>query len=271
MDMMLWLIMIAVVLFLYMLCIEPNRLKVRHIQVDGDVKRELCIVHFTDTHFHRHFSRRYLRKLIDAINAENADLIVFSGDLMDRYETSPTLAQELPPYLAMLHARLGKVAVYGNHDIGGKAKDVYPEMMKKAGFQILCNNAVCYEEVGLAVFGTDDMLAGFEDRNLSAQCLQPYQILIAHEPDLIDDMDMRTIDLMLSGHTHGGQIYLPIITSYILPKGGRKYRKGAYQKDNTILYVSGGIGMSTLPLRFANTPEIVVYHVRNKKQTTKSN
>lgn len=257
---------IIAALLVYMAVIEPNLLVTHHVWLDGEIQgEEVCIVQFSDTHYHRHFSKRKCAKLIRRINAMHPDFIVFSGDLMDCYEKAPRLAQSLPPYLAKLHARLGKLAVYGNHDIGGGAKDVYAQLMEASGFILLCNKAIAYEQANVAILGLDDMLAGYEDRTLSEQRMMPYQILIAHEPDLIDDMDVSAIDLMMCGHTHGGQIDLPWITQSILPKGGQNYRKGLYRKGKTTLFVSSGIGMTSLPLRLGNPPEIVVYHIKQKK------
>ncbi len=271
MIMLIGFVMMAVLLIIYMALIEPNLLVKHHVWLSGEIQdEELCIVQFSDTHFHRHCSIRKCERLMTEINALDPDLIVFSGDLMDHYEKTPQLAHRLPPYLARLTARLGKIAVYGNHDIGGGAKDVYPQMMEQSGFQLLCNQSVVYEAAKVAVLGVDDMLVGYEDRTLGKQRLQPYQILVSHGPDLVDDMDMSHIDLMMSGHTHGGQIYLPWITQKILPKGGRNYRKGLYQKGGTALFVSSGIGMTSLPLRLGNPPQLVVYHIKKRNSTSKT-
>lgn len=250
---------------LYMLWLEPNRLIQRHVHLYGKIKSDLCIVHFTDLHVHHDLTARKWQRLIQAIQGCNPDLIIFSGDLMDCFANSVHLREQLVPYLKQLEARLGKLCVYGNHDIGGQAKDVYPLMMKEAGFQVLCNQSICYSQLDLAVFGMDDMLAGYEDLHLCDERLASYQILIAHEPDVLDRINLQGVDLMMSGHTHGAQIYLPWLWHYVLPKGGQHYRKGAYRKGNTLLYVSSGFGMTSLPMRLGNPPEIVVYHIKQKK------
>jgi len=246
---------------LYMTLIEPNRLVKRFEHITGKNKKAIRIVHFSDTHFHRYFSKRKLKRLINEINTLQPDLLIFSGDLMEHYALAPNLAYQLPPYLRQMQARLGKIAVYGNHDIGGDAKYVYPQMMEAAGFQLLCNQTMVYEEEGIAIFGMDDAIAGYEDRDLTKQRLQPFQMLVVHEPDMMDELDTSAIALMLSGHTHGGQIYLPLLSKRILPKGGKRYRKGWYHKADTDLFVSCGIGMRALPMRFLNPPEIVIYDI----------
>lgn len=242
--------------------IEPHRLIVKKHDIYVDVKQAIRIIHISDTHFHKHFSRHDLLQLIIKVNQYEPDFIVFTGDLMDHYEKAKQLRRQLPPYLKALHAKKAKLAVYGNHDIGGGAKLVYEEMMKESGFHVLRNERIVYSELRLAFFGIDDALAGYEDKKITEARLQPVQILLAHEPDLIDLLDMKEIAVMLSGHTHGGQIRLPLLTKLRLPKGGKHYLRGIYRIHNTILSVSSGIGTTVLPLRFACPPEIILYDLK---------
>lgn len=255
---------IGVLWLIYMAVIEPNQLVVKHITLTGDVKKPVTLLHFSDTHFRANQSEKQMRKLIDTINQEQVDFLVFTGDLMDSYEKATELRESLPPELKQMHANIAKLAVFGNHDIGGKARKVYRPLMEEGDFQVLCNETIMFEEEGLAFFGIDDPQAGYEDRDFVKQEYQPYQILLSHEPDLFDELDLSFIDLMLSGHTHGGQIYLPILSNFILPTGGKHYRKGLYQKESTTLSVSSGIGMTWMPLRFRNQPELLVYHIQPK-------
>lgn len=255
---------IGLLWLIYMALVEPNQLVVKHITFVGDVKKPVTLLHFSDTHVKANSSEKQMKKLIETINQEQADFVIFTGDLMDSYETAPGLRASLPPKLAQMHANIAKIAVYGNHDIGGKARSVYRPLMEEGEFQVLCNEIIPFEEEGLAFFGIDDPQAGYEDRDFVKQKFQPYQILLSHEPDLFDELDLSFLDLMLSGHTHGGQIYLPILSNYILPTGGKHYRKGLYQKGSTTLSVSSGIGMTWLPLRFCNQPEVLVYQIQPK-------
>lgn len=256
------LLLIVIILWLVdMAVIEPRCFIVRHVHCILPVRRPLVIVQFSDTHFHKHFSTILLKKRIQTINSYDPDIVIFSGDLMDHYKRTKALRDTLPPILRQIQAKKAKLAVYGNHDIGGGAKYVYADMMHEAGFLVLRNERICFPEDDLCIMGLDDPLAGYEDRTLTNARCAAGQILISHEPDIINHIAMDTIDLTISGHTHGGQIVLPFITRALLPKGGRHYRKGCYVHQGHVLFVSSGWGMTRLPLRFANPPEIIVYHL----------
>ncbi len=257
-------LMLSVIL-IYMALIEPNLLVTKSIVLSGNVKQPIRIVHISDTHFHAHFSRHKLVRWITLINQYDPDFIVFSGDLIDHYNKAKHLRYEIPPYLRALQAKRAKLAIYGNHDIGGGAKAIYETLMQEGGFYVLRNERVIYEDLGIAFLGIDDVLAGYEDKTIVDRRIQPMQIVLAHEPDIIDSLNKESVDLMLSGHTHGGQVLLPYLTKKRLPKGGKHYRKGLYHIDHTCLYVNCGIGTTSLPLRFANPPEITVYELYNKQ------
>ena len=258
---MFWFLILVVLWLVDMICIEPRRTITRHVHGIMPIRKPLTIVQFSDTHFHRHFSVALLQKRIRMINACHPDIVIFSGDLMDHFNRDQTLRDTLPPYLSQIHAQIAKLAVYGNHDIGGNAKTVYANMMNEAGFCVLRNQYLVFPMLDLCIMGLDDPLAGYEDRLLTDHRYAAAQILVTHEPDIITQMPMRTIDLTISGHTHGGQVVLPLITRIFLPKGGRRFRKGCYVFQGHPLYVSSGWGMTRLPFRFANPPEIIIYHL----------
>lgn len=254
--------MVLLGMFFYMRFYEVNALCVKHIDVPANVSEPFTIVHFSDTHFKANFDEKAAQKVVQAINEIHADFIVFSGDLMDHYAKTVKFKDTLPPILNNLQAKIEKLAVYGNHDIGGKAKYVYADMMKASGFLVLRNERKEYQDLGIAFYGIDDARLGYEDRNLCPNRLQPFQLLISHEPDIIDQMEISNLDMVVCGHTHGGQVALPFFKNKVLPKGGKHYRKGFYQINTTKLFVSSGIGTTKLSFRFHNLPEILVYHLK---------
>lgn len=251
--------------FLYARYIEPNRLVIKDIHLQGEVTKEVTILHFTDTHVKFDYTVEKIQELIDVINAHHPDIIIFSGDLMDNYDSARHLREELVPLLRAMHATYGKFAVYGNHDIGGGARSVYADMMRESGFILLQNDQRSLPELQICILGLDDATAGFEDISITKQKQQPYQILITHEPDIVNTMELSTIDLIMSGHTHGGQVAFPFIRKKVMPRGGKMYRKGLYTIGKTTLYVSVGIGTTKLPFRLGNPPELVVYTIHPNK------
>lgn len=253
------------VFLFYAWVIEPNRLIVRKVTLQGDVRKAVTLVQFSDVHFGRFKDARKAEALVKAIHAQHPDIILFTGDMIDNYRKTPNMTSELQPYLHSIQAAYGKYAVYGNHDIGGGARAIFADFMEACGFQVLCNDVKEIAQLQVAILGMDDPQAGYGDVQLSQRSVQPYQILMCHEPDYFEQVDVSTIDLMVSGHTHGGQISIPFLTKYFLPRGGETYVKGLYTRANTKLFVSSGIGMTFLPFRFGNPPEIVVFHIEPNK------
>ena len=258
-------IMVLILLIIDAGIIEPNRLLIKKHVIYTDVKQPIRIVHLSDLHIHRHFSRTRLLRLIVKVNRLQPDFIVFTGDLIDHYEKSKQLRYILPLYLQAFHANTAKLAIYGNHDVGGGAKYVYRALMNEGGFQVLRNDRVIFAQAGVAFFGIDDWLTGYEDRRITEARLQPVQILLAHEPDFIDVLHMDEITMMLGGYTHVGQIRLPLLTKYHLPKGGKHYPRGVYLIANTFLSVSSGIGTTGVPFRLACPSELIFYELQPNK------
>lgn len=257
------LLVVAGGFYIYARYIEPNRLIIQTQEYQANVKEELVVVHFTDTHFKEDYPAEKAKDLVELINKQKPDIVIFSGDLIDNYATYPIVAKQLPEYLKNIEATYGKYAVYGNHDYGGGAVRVYEELMRESGFEVLKNETREIPEAGVAVIGIDDFLFGKGDVTYSKQDVQPYQIMVLHEPDFLNQMNLDAIDLILAGHTHGGQVYIPFLNLKFLPAGGQLYRKGLYAlSDTSNLYVSSGIGTTFMTLRFQNPPEIIVHRIQ---------
>lgn len=258
------LIVIICAIFIYAKYIEPNRLIVRNVDLVGEVAQDVKIVQFSDTHFKEDYPAEKAEKIVEEINAQDPDIVIFTGDLFDHYYKTPEMSDQLQPYFSQIKAKYGKYAVFGNHDNGGGAIRIYQSFMESCGFEVLKNDSAELPDLGIALLGIDDPLTGRADLSISEHDLQPYQLFVSHEPDLVDQVDLSTIDLTISGHTHGGQVNLPFIVDKILPSGGKNYRKGLYELSNSLLYVSSGIGTTQISMRLGNVPEIIVFHIKSK-------
>ncbi len=217
---------------------------------------------FADTHFSEHYTPQDFKKAAEKINRSNPDFIFFLGDLIDDFSTYEGDIREVEEALASLRAKTAKIAVFGNHDYGGEMEFRYPDVMEAGGFQLLINESIAFDEYNLTVLGVDDMVIGYGDpRSADILTDDRYNVVLCHEPDVADELTETYTDLMLSGHTHGRQINLRMFDSYILPAYGKKYIKGDYDLEradgnNLQLYVTGGIGTTKIPVRFASPPEI---------------
>lgn len=255
---------ILIMIYIYARFIEPELLTVRYETINTDYLKndEIKILQFSDTHISEYFDIDDLNNAIDKINEENPDIVVFTGDLIDQfnnYENKENI-HEIWEILGSINAPI-KYAVYGNHDYGGGAEKVYKEIMEKSGFKLLINEKEELPQYNINFIGMDDSIFGeYEPAVISGNMDKDmYNIVISHEPDVADRLLEYSIDLLLAGHSHGGQVNLPFAN--YLPSLGEKYVRGFYDFENfrqTKVYVNIGLGTSTIPMRFMAAPELTV-------------
>jgi len=217
------------------------------------------------------------RHVINAVNALEPDIIFMLGDYVSglKYRTGTVPIKDTAFEASKLRAPLGVYSVNGNHDWWGdktaqRLHTQTPEMqraLEDAGIGVLSNKAVRLQKDGMPfwVTGTDSMLAyraiggfsGLADlQGTLAQVTDPAPIIhLAHEPDMFANMPSH-VSLTLSGHTHGGQIRIAGYAPYIPSAFGRRYSYGHIVEEGCHLIVSGGLGVSDLPVRFGIPPEI---------------
>jgi len=227
------------------------------------------IIQFTDTHIGFHYSIEQLKELVSKINAENPDIILFTGDLVD-VPHSFKWDGELIETLSSLQAPDGKYWIYGNHDHGGFGTNKIKDVMSGSDFTLLQNSSVIIRKGDgrMNIAGLDDVMLGQPDLNKTFHGLDTdlFTILLVHEPDYADKVADYPADVQISGHSHGGQVRFPFIGHLYTPAFAEKYVKGEFQlDDNFTLYVSKGIGTTRLPYRFLCKPELNVYTLKSQK------
>lgn len=256
-------------LFMYATKIEPYTFVTRHYTLgDKKAKEQLKIVQISDIQISENYTARDFNKIVDKINSLEPDLFLFTGDLYENY-ASYGKEKDLIQALKRIETKYGKFAIWGNRDYGGGAGHHYKRILNTADIQLLENSGVhILLESGQPVFlaGIDDSLLGnprIKDIEATMCDEDNYRILMTHEPDIADDYAESGFDLILSGHSHGGQIWLPFIEP-ITTSMAQKYTKGFYNltaSRGTKLYVNSGIGTSHYPIRFLVPPEIAVFHI----------
>lgn len=261
---------LAISLLVYSIKVEPNMLiaKVHNIYLDKNKESEnIKIVQFTDTQLGEFYSLSQLEKAVDKINEQNPDIVLFTGDLIDKASKYKDM-DKIASIISNINSKLGKYAVWGNHDYGGGGHKYYEYIMTKAGFRILVNETVSIpidKYKNITISGLDEVMFGNPDaksieKNINSNDIN---VLMLHEPDLINEFERSNIDLAVAGHSHGGQVALPFIGAIITPPFGEKYTKGFYEiNDRTKLYVNSGLGNTKLPFRLMNIPEISVFNIK---------
>lgn len=225
------------------------------------LQQPLTIVQITDLHLDRLSNLDRLQKLVATINALDADIVVSTGDLVDMQARH---LDGISSILANLHARLGKFAVYGNHEAFGGI-DEARVFTTRARFRVLSNDGTTIDRT-VTIIGVDDPAIKGKFRPDAAQeklVLQKYRtnlftILLKHQPTVAAGSG-DLFDLQLSGHTHGGQIFpfgLLVKIFYPVPFGLSKVGPSSW------LYVSKGSGTWGPPMRILAEPEISVFHLQ---------
>lgn len=254
-------VLLAVCCIGYARFIEPNRLKVNNItDTSYSMEQTITVAIFGDTHFGFEYDLEDFQKVVDKVNANPPDILIFAGDLIDNLEEYTGDTNMISLKLSEMNANIGKYAVFGNHDYGGGAEWKYEDIMNTGGFKVLKNEIITFNNYNLRLIGIDDVLIGYGDPSIANKAAADmYNLVICHEPDVVESILDSNTDYMVAAHTHGGQIRVPLYTEEFMPSYGEKYVKGEYplnNKNETIVYVTSGLGTTRIPARFGAVPEL---------------
>lgn len=216
------------------------------------------VLHLTDLHVRD--EGPWLDQLCDALRAVTPpDLLVLTGDVVTTGWTESAIRQLLA---ALPTARLGRFAVMGNWEHwSGAAPDRWGPLLAAGGVRLLCNERVHLP--GLVLVGTDDHLAGeAPSEDLAALPHgSPPVVALTHSPAYAPALAGPGVALVLSGHSHGGQLRLPLLGAGWVPMGTGSYVAGWYALGCTHLFVSRGLGWSIAPVRLGCAPELARIHL----------
>ena len=264
-------------LLLYSRFISTSGLKIKEYKVvNTNIPNNLVgikIVHLSDIHYGRIINDKRLEKIVEQINLIKPDIVVLTGDLIDNdKELTDESRKSLTNILSKINVNIDKYAIRGNHDYHFNEWDT---IISNSGFINLDNNYDFiyndYEPMLIAglssLLDETDVNTRFEQltKNIDNEKINTvYNILLIHETDFIDNIDISKYNLILGGHSHNGQVRLPFIGAIIKPKESQKYYDEHYKLGNTDLYISSGLGTSELDFRFFNKPSFNLYRLSNK-------
>ncbi|MBJ8070452.1 MULTISPECIES: metallophosphoesterase [Bacillus] len=265
-------LMIPISLYFYATEIERRLVSVTWNEIEAPtIPKEFNnkkILQFSDVHLGPEFTLKQLDNLVEKMNELRPDIVVFTGDLIDKFGSYNEEREEAKEILRKIHAPLGKYAVFGNHDRGGGGSLFYKRYMEEAGFFVLVNDVQKIKvENGkyITISGLDDFLLGKPqiDSTLKNLRQQDFNMLLVHEPDVVDKVACYPVDFQISGHSHGGQVQIPFVGPLITTKLAEKYVEGMYELEGKSkplhLYVNRGIGTTRMPVRFWSLPEFSVF------------
>ncbi len=255
-------LLIIASLFYYAIYIEPRRIVVTkpRIKLSNKAKSlsNLKIVHLSDLHITKFgFKEKQWLHLLREIEP---DIIFITGDFI----SGPPGVEVCLSIMKLLKARYGIWGVLGNNDNRAYEKlDRSPvDDLRSVGVNILLNSAIRIEveEGSFWIIGVDDP---YQERDDLTEAMRgvpedEFKLLLAHSPDIFEKAVNRDIDLILAGHTHGGQIRLPGLKALYVHSSNSSsgYDAGLFSKGITLMYVNRGIGTSILPMRFLSPPEV---------------
>jgi predicted MPP superfamily phosphohydrolase len=255
---------VALALLLYAWAIEPYWIEVTHHQVTAPLDAPLLVAHLSDMHLYGVGRRE--RTLLALLEREKPDLIVITGDsvidgdlLAPVREEDDLVYERAAAMFDRLHAPLGVWAVRGNWENVRRLRHE-DAFYARHGIRLLVDEA---REVrpGFWIAGLDDIQSD-PDLAATARAIPPGAFVLAlfHSPAYFDAIAGRW-PLALAGHTHGGQVRPPLVPPFWLPAGSGRYLAGWYQAPGSRMYVSRGVGTSTLPVRFLCRPELAMIRI----------
>lgn len=224
------------------------------------------IAFLTDTHVASFHRRAFFREVVARTMQFEPDLVLLGGDFVTFERHIPLMAELL---LTGLEARDGVYAVLGNHDYWADADSVVAAMTAR-GVKFVVNRSIFLRrgDDTIALAGIDELYRGTPDVNAAFALVDPKIpcIALSHHPDIIGRLEDRRVDLLVCGHTHGGQIRFPYFGAVVVPsKHEARYASGFHRQGRVLMYVSRGIG-AIPPLRILCKPEVATFVLRRAPQ-----
>jgi predicted MPP superfamily phosphohydrolase len=260
--------------------LEPNRPRIVH--QDFSLSRwperlnGFTIALLSDFHYDPYCSVHPLHATVPLVNHLHPDLIVLTGDfvsvpLLGDDAKAAFAAEPCANLLRQMTAPHGLWAVMGNHDFN--TDPVYvTRALRSVGIQVLENQSTAIEHDGarFLLAGVNDVLSRTANLTETLRRVPAGEavVLLAHEPDFADEASKFPIDLQLSGHSHGGQVRIPLLPPLYLPAMAKKYVMGTYQVGPLPLYTNAGIGTVGVPVRLNCPPEITLITLKSSPALT---
>jgi uncharacterized protein len=247
-----------------MLSIEHERIHLNRLPKAFDGFR---VVQLSDIHHGPFSSREQIESAVDTANRLQPDIIALTGDYISKERHYAAPCAEM---MGRLKAKYGVYAVLGNHDHWTDAA-LLTDLFRAEGITVLINEGMHFEKNGASIWvaGVDDTMVGLEDLPLALAGARDdeMKLLLAHNPIILRRAARASVDLVLSGHTHGGQVAIKGEVNGSTVRGARKrLLKGLGRLSNTQIYVNRGLGTVVLPVRYGCPPEISLLELRTEPQ-----
>ena len=248
---------------------EANTLKIEEIRIElKRLPKDLDgfkIVHLSDIHHSPFTDLQHIRNAVEISNDLEPDMFVLTGDYVSH---EPEYIAPMAEVLGALDSEYGTHACLGNHDHWTDA-DLVTNLLRDSGVNVLVNEGLRFTARGSSIWlcGVDDHMAGKTDilAALKGSFPDEMKLLLAHNPVVIRQAARQRVDLMLSGHTHGGQIKIREKEKKHLVRR-RRLTSGLHQRRHTQIYITRGIGTVVLPVRYQCPPEVSLIELKSARR-----
>ena len=266
-------VLFLIILVVYLLFIEPFHIVLERRNIflkklpsnfDG-----LKIIQISDLHSKK-FGKKE-KRILEIISQQKVDFLFITGDINEACTSKIKSNSEFWEELGKTNPSC-VYAVFGNHLYDDEKINpiVLKNILEKSGVEVLNNESIKLEREGeyIWLLGVNDPHTNHHNLSKALQRVDSFstKILLAHSPEIIDDLKTGDVDLILTGHTHGGQVRIPYIRPFWVPTNYRgKYERGLFKIKGAYMYVNRGIGTKKLPIRFNSSPEITLFTLKNSR------
>lgn len=273
--------LIIVVCIMLGIYIYSTTLSVKNLTTDyktissKKIPKELDNIHIafiSDIHFNGFMDKDRLDSMILKIKEHHPDVILFGGDLFDHPEInvpSEKIQQQLISELKSLDAPLGKFAVLGEQDLmNEEIRNICTNILTQSEFEIVTNKSIRLRNgsnSSITLIGIDSLVNGTPeiDQAFSSVSADQFNLVITHAPDVVKNFPANASDLILSGHSHGGQISIPLLGTFNKIDGATEYISGEYKVKNATLHISNGLGTTEKDIRLFTPAEVLIYQLKS--------
>lgn len=270
-------VIILILMFItiyYSMYVEPSNITIKEINViNEDLPKSFYgykIAHISDIHYNNTIFKKDLKKIFNTINKSKPNIIVITGDLLDKkIKYTDKDKNDLVELLNSLKSEY-KYIITGDHD----KSNLFKEIINKTDFKLLDNSYEIiyngdYDPILISGLSTSSDNINIANKlngtdSIIKQYKITYNIMLMHEPSLSEEINTDNYQLLLAGHTHNGQINIPFIKKVLLPKNSKAYTKSYYKLNDCDLYISNGIGTTNYKARLFNKPTVYLYRLLDK-------
>ncbi|MEF9968198.1 MAG: metallophosphoesterase [Longicatena sp.] len=270
--------LIVASVFFYSIYVSVDRVNlsyhtITNKKIPNDMQ-DLKIAFISDLKYNSYMNKERLTKMINELNNVGSDIVIFGGDMYDAPDVKAPDSQtkvDLTVILKSIQAPLGKFAVLGDQDlVNEETKTLVSNILYDANFEIITNNSVRIRNKtndSISLLGLDSLVNGKVDATSTFAKIsdKEFNILISHCPDIVKDNAVNTkyLDVIMAGHSLGGQLYLPVIGPLHPIKGAQTYNHGSYTINDATLYVSNGLGTINMDMRLFAPPQILIFRLNS--------